>query len=89
LISNNLLSHTQGCCKSSFRIYAASQEKTDGDAEYLGMILKKPKSGATEIFTSANAFDVTFPDSASTDEKALLIGSAMFFNANFYENQGE
>ncbi|EED93227.1 predicted protein [Thalassiosira pseudonana CCMP1335] len=77
----------KGCCKASFRIYPANQDKTDGDAPYLGSILKKPKSLATEVFTSANAFDIKFPDGASVDEKALLIGSAMFFNANFFEGQ--
>jgi len=77
----------KGCCKASLRIYPAAQEKTDGDAPYLGMILKKPKSLATEIFTDANAFDLSFPESANTDEKALLIGSAMFFNANFFEKE--
>ncbi|KAL7535101.1 hypothetical protein ACHAXR_006270 [Thalassiosira sp. AJA248-18] len=75
----------KGCCKASFRIYPASQDKTDGDAPYVGTILKKPKSAKTEVLTSANAFDLTFPESANSDEKALLIGSAMFFNANFFE----
>ena len=77
----------KGCCKASLRIYDASQEKTDGDAPYAGVILKKPKSLATEVFTDANAFDVTFPANANADDKALLIGSAMFFNANFFERE--
>jgi len=77
----------KGCCKASIRVYPASQEDTDGDAPYAGVILKKPKSLATELFTDAAAFDLTFPDSANADEKALLIGSAMFFNANFFETQ--
>eukprot|EP00584_Thalassiosira_punctigera_P011552 CAMPEP_0172569782 /NCGR_PEP_ID=MMETSP1067-20121228/124964_1 /TAXON_ID=265564 ORGANISM="Thalassiosira punctigera, Strain Tpunct2005C2" /NCGR_SAMPLE_ID=MMETSP1067 /ASSEMBLY_ACC=CAM_ASM_000444 /LENGTH=252 /DNA_ID=CAMNT_0013361699 /DNA_START=54 /DNA_END=812 /DNA_ORIENTATION=+ len=78
----------KGCCKASFRIYPAAQDKTDGDAPYVGQILKKPKSAATEIFTSASAFDVSFPESANADEKALLMGSALFFNANFFEKEG-
>ncbi|KAL7487032.1 hypothetical protein ACHAW6_012628 [Cyclotella cf. meneghiniana] len=77
----------KGCCKVSFRIYPASQAKTDGDAPYLGVILKKPKSLATELFTSANAFDLTFPENASANQKALLVGSAIFFNVNFFERQ--
>lgn len=77
----------KGCCKASMRIYPASQDQTDGDAPYVGVILKKPKSMALELFTDANAFDVTFPESANADDKALLIGSAMFFNANFFERQ--
>lgn len=77
----------KGCCKSSLRIYPASQDKTDGDSPYIGLILKKPKSASTEVFTSASAFDVSFPESASADEKALLIGSAIFFNANLFEEK--
>lgn len=77
----------KGCCKASFRIFPADQADTNGDAPYVGQILKKPKSLATEIFTDANAFDVTFPDAATADEKALIIGSAMFFNANFFERE--
>lgn len=79
----------KGCCKASIRVYPASQKNTDGDAPYAGVILKKPKSLATELFTDANAFDVTFPDAANADEKALLIGSAMFFNANFFEKEND
>lgn len=79
----------KGCCKASFRIYPADQKDTDGDAPYLGVILKTPKSLKTELFTDANAFDLTFPEGASVNEKALLMGSAMFFNANFFERQGD
>lgn len=76
----------KGCCKVSFRVYPYDQKgKTGGDAPYLGTILKKPKSAATEIFTDADAFDVTFPDNASNSEKALLAGTAVFINANFFE----
>lgn len=77
----------RGCCKASLRIYPAAQNETDGDAPYVGQILKKPKSAASELFTSASAFDVSFPDSANADEKAVLIGSTLFFNANFFERQ--
>ena len=77
----------KGCCRASFRVYPPTQSNTDGDAPYIGHILKKPKSIAVELFTDANAFDLTFPENASSDEKALLIGSAMFFNANFFERQ--
>jgi hypothetical protein len=78
----------KGCCKQSFRIYPADQKKTDGDAPYVGTILKKPKSIATEVLTDANALDLTFPEGASTNEKALLVGSAIFFNTNFFEGRG-
>ncbi|KAL7577388.1 hypothetical protein ACA910_002114 [Epithemia clementina (nom. ined.)] len=78
----------KGCCKVSFRVYPASQEgNTGGDQPYVGMIMKKPKSALVEIFTDAGAFDVNFPPDATTDQKALLAGIAVFINANFFEGE--
>mmetsp|Transcript_29515 Transcript_29515/g.41826 ORF Transcript_29515/g.41826 Transcript_29515/m.41826 type:complete len:151 (-) Transcript_29515:70-522(-) len=75
----------KGCCKVPFWVFPASQEKTDGNAPYIGKVLKKPKSLTTEIFTDANAFEVTFPDGSTTSQKGLLLGTAIFINANFFE----
>jgi len=75
----------KGCCKVSFRLFPIDQKNTGGDAEYIGVILKKPKSAMVEIFTDAEAFDVTFPDDATNDEKAIMAGTAVFINANFFE----
>jgi len=78
----------KGCCKVSFRVYPIAQEgKTSGDAEYQGMILKRPKSAMTEIFTEAEVFDVNFPDTSSNDQKAILAGTSVFINANFFEGE--
>jgi len=74
-----------GCCKEPFHIYPADQKSTDGDAPYSGKIVKKAKSGATEVFTDADAFEVDFPSDATTDQKALLIGTSIFLNAIFFE----
>jgi hypothetical protein len=49
------------------------------------MILKKPKSVATEIFTDANAFEVDFPKDATADQKGILIGLSVFINSVFFE----
>jgi hypothetical protein len=48
--------------------------------------LKKPKSLKTEIFTDANAFEVKFPSQATVDQKAMLVGTAIFLNAVFFED---
>ena len=77
----------KGCCKVPFHVYPADQEKTDGDAPFIGKILKKPKSLAVEILTDAEAFDVTFPDDATAQQKGLLMGSAIFINVNFFEGR--
>jgi hypothetical protein len=78
----------KGCCKVSYRIFPHDQAKTDGDAPYLGSILKKPKSFGVEIFTDADAFEVTFPEDASADQKGMLIGTSILFNAVFFEGKG-
>lgn len=74
-----------GCCMASFRIYPADQIRTNGGAPYVGSILKKPKSIMTEVFTDADAFDITFPEDASVQRKGMLLGIAIFLNANFFE----
>ena len=77
----------KGCCKVPFNVYPESQEDTHGGAPYIGRILKVPKSLMTELFTDAEAFDVTFPEDATSSQKAMLIGSAIFLNAIFFEGQ--
>ena len=66
-------------------MYDANQADTDGDAEYLGSILKKPKSTMTEIFTDADAFEVKFPSESTPAQKGIFIGATIFLNALFYE----
>lgn len=74
----------KGCCKQSFRVYNADIGNQGGD-EFEGVILKKPKSLMTEVFTDANAFEVTFPTTASADQKGILTGAAIFINSIYYE----
>jgi hypothetical protein len=38
-----------------------------------------------EVFTDSDAFEVTFPEDAATDKKALLVGTSIFLNAIFFE----
>jgi hypothetical protein len=56
---------------------------------FRGVITKKPKSMATEIFTDAVAFKVDFPKDASVDQKGLLIGLSVLINSIFYEGHDE
>lgn len=77
-----------GCCKESYRIYAPDEKQTASKDPYLGVILKKPKSLATEIFTDANAMDVDFPKNATVEQKGILMGASIFLNSLFFENEG-
>lgn len=51
-----------------------------------GRIVKKIKSLTTEIFTDANAFDIDFPQDSTTEEKAMIAGSAVLINEMFFED---
>ena len=53
------------------------------------MIMKKPKSAMTEIFTDANAFTIDFPKEATADQKGILIGTSIFVNSLFFEGSDE
>lgn len=63
----------------------AQKGQTNDEAPYVGQILKKPKSLAVEVFTDSDAFDVTFPEGATVDQKAILVGSTIMMNAVFFE----
>jgi Scramblase len=77
----------KGCCKVPFWIFDAAAQNTNGsNAPQLGKILKKPKSLAVEIFTDANAFEVHFPATSTVEQKAALVGTAIFLNAVFFES---
>jgi hypothetical protein len=59
---------------------------TDGPmADFAGTIVKKPKNYLAEVFTDANAFEVEFPAGATPEEKAVLVGTSIFFNSLFFE----
>jgi len=79
----------KGCCKSSFRFYPADQEDINGDAPYIGKVLKRPKSLMTEVFTDADSFLLDFPEGSTAAEKGILLGSSLFLNTLFYEGGGE
>jgi len=75
----------RGCCKVPFHIFPASQTDTDNGTPEIGKIVKVPKSLKTEFFTDADAFDLFFPQDSSVEQKALLAGTTIYLNANFFE----
>lgn len=75
----------RGCCKVPFHVFPADQEDTNNGATPLGKIVKVPKSMAAEIFTEADAFDVVFPEDATSSQKAILAGTSVFLNALYFE----
>lgn len=78
----------RGCCKVPFWIFDAQESNTNGsNVPKLGKIVKVPKSLMVEIFTDANAFDITFPEQANVEQKALIAGSSILLNSLFFEGE--
>jgi len=71
----------RGCCVVPYHIFPANQDNTDNGAEYIGKIVKRPKSVAAEVFTDADMWDVKFPEGANGVQKALVAGSTILLNA--------
>jgi hypothetical protein len=73
------------CQKMPFWVFPASaMGQTNGKAgkvAKVGKILKKPPKSDTEWTT----FDVTFPTDATSEQKALLAGTSILLDANFFE----
>lgn len=74
-------------CTIPFHIFKAGDEH-GSNAKPAGKVTKKMKSLATELFTDANAFDVEFPENATTAEKAMIAGSTILINEMFFEDDG-
>lgn len=78
------------CCGCSVPFHVFRVGKDHGtDAVPDGKVVKKIKSLATELFTDANAFDVEFPENATTDEKVMIAGSAVLINEMFFETSNQ
>lgn len=90
----------RGWCRQSFRFYDTNKnihDENDDDDEnahdddddtrsYDGVILRKPKSFTTELFTDAQAFELQFPKYSTPDIKGLFLGISIFINTEFYES---
>ncbi|KAI2491997.1 phospholipid scramblase [Fragilaria crotonensis] len=72
------------CCRIPFHVFPASQVHTGDLAPHIGKIFKpfeRPGERRADIF----AVQINFPEGATPQEKGLLMGSALFLNASFFE----
>ena len=74
-----------GCCLIPFRIYPGNAENTNGDAPYIGKMAKIPKETFCDTYNETSFVEIQFPDTATTDQKGLLLGSFVLINALFFE----
>jgi uncharacterized protein YxjI len=51
-----------------------------------GLITKKWGGALKEIFTDTDSFKIDFPTSASSEEKALILGTAFTIDLDFFED---
>jgi Scramblase len=79
--------HARGLLpRTPFWIYPAGQFAADGPAAStrVGRIAKMANDVSVELFTDAHAFEVVFPPNATAREKAVLIGTSVYFNSLFF-----
>lgn len=74
-----------GCLKIPLRIYPADAEETNGDAPYVGKMLKIPKEKCCDVFHETSYVEIQFPEDSTTNQKGLLLGSFLLLNALFFE----
>jgi hypothetical protein len=81
----------RGAAESRFTFSLPIKIDTDNGAAaaHVGKFLKLPKSMMTELFTDSEAYDVTFPEKSTTEQKALIASSSVFINASFFEQENE
>jgi len=84
--NNQQILHIQGpicvcdCC-ADFEIQTLDKTQT------IGTIQKKWRGIATEMFTNANTFSLSFPLDLDVKAKAVLVGAAFLIDFMFFENQ--
>lgn len=69
----------------TLNIYEGADENMTGNI--VGSI-KKKVTGLQELVTDADTFILNFPDSASPEEKLMLIGSVLMLDYRYYEENG-
>jgi hypothetical protein len=68
-----------------WRVYAAGAP-TNGDAPYVGKMLKIPKATFRDTFFETSYVELQFPDDADATKKGLLLGAYLLVNALFFEH---
>ncbi|XP_063725716.1 phospholipid scramblase 1-like [Symsagittifera roscoffensis] len=82
----NQILHVQGplcvcdCC-ADFEIQTLDKSQT------IGVVKKKWRGLATEMFTNANSFSINFPMDLDVKAKAVLMGAAFLIDFMFFEQQ--
>ena len=68
------------CC-ADFEIQTLDKSQT------IGVVKKKWRGLATEMFTNANSFSINFPMDLDVKAKAVLMGAAFLIDFMFFEQQ--
>jgi len=79
-------------CRIPFYIYPPKNTQRGNElkqGDKMAQITKVWGGATAELFTDADKFELIFPDGASNNQKALLLGSVFFLNMNFFEKQKE
>mmetsp|Transcript_6482 Transcript_6482/g.15761 ORF Transcript_6482/g.15761 Transcript_6482/m.15761 type:complete len:253 (-) Transcript_6482:156-914(-) len=74
-----------GCCMIPCDVYAVDKNGFEIQ-EKVGTMAKIPKKTFKECFNEINYYKVDFPETATNDEKGLLVGSSILVNALYFEH---
>ena len=74
-----------GCLMLPFRIYEAGAD-TNGDAPFVGKMIKIPKETFSDTFNETSFVELQFPKDADAQKKGLLLGAYLLINSLFFEN---
>jgi len=74
------------CLMLPWRVYPADAESTNGDAPYVGKMLKIPKETFRDTFNETSYVEMQFPDEADTKKKGLLLGAYLLINSLYFEH---
>ena len=78
----------EGCCNCKVPFYIFPPGKRDSGAD-VGKVIKEWGGLASEIFTSADKFSVTFPPDSTPEMKAAIWAAVMLIDYNFFEGGKE
>jgi hypothetical protein len=74
------------CHEVIFPIYPSSVEEFD--PKFSNGFVKKRFGGLKDLYTDADDFELHFPETATPEERFMLIGAVLMIDYNYYEDKG-
>lgn len=80
----------EGCCNCKIPFYVYKPDQKDRSrGQEIGKIIKIWRGLGVEMFTDADTFNVEFPQDATPEQKARLLGTTFLINMTYFEKQND